>query len=133
MLLCCCCCFNPDFFLFFSLSLSLSLSQQTECTMVVSVFDSDGGGTIDFKEFAAAIKFAHRLLLKEIKRVNENKRKNKNAKMKIEKQRRKEEKAAAKEARAMERRRVRFANVGYHGHGVKKSTVPDLTKFQSLL
>ena len=97
--------------------------------MVVSVFDSDGGGTIDFKEFAAAIKFAHRLLLKEIKRVNENKRKNKNAKMKIEKQRRKEEKAAAKEARAMERRRVRFANVGYHGHGVKKSTVPDLTKF----
>ena len=37
--------------------------------MVVKVFDADGSGNIDFKEFNAAVKYAHRLYLREIQKA----------------------------------------------------------------
>ena len=39
--------------------------------MVVRVFDADGSGNIDFKEFNAAVKYAHRLLLREVQKAKD--------------------------------------------------------------
>ena len=43
--------------------------------MVVRVFDADGSGNIDFKEFNAAVKYAHRLLLREVQKAKDKRAK----------------------------------------------------------